>query len=247
MTEVSLATSATVGSISAFAGDAAYQGASIAMRDQTGFSINEMAINGAFGFAVGGGVNVVSKVVAPFASRLFYPLWQFGEPSNGALGEYIRATDTIVIRSDLVGNDLNETVAHEAMHSALYYPNSSPGSYQSWMNNLSVYLHDNSQLYKFSEETLAESWATGNPVKSALWVFDTPSYAVTLSGVGSQFVLSGSIYMGLAYGANQIGYSLSTSGWIPPYNPFSSSPDAPPADGSQDPTSPPNVDPAPSF
>jgi hypothetical protein len=125
--------------------------------------------------------------------------WTYGALPPGSLGETDKFGN-IIIQNGLSGQTLIETVRHEAVHRWL-----SPGSgrLQGLRATLGEGAYNRSQLLRYLEEAMAETYATGS-LRQGLSFPVTNGY-VTVRGV----VIEGSAYLvivgGSSYGAYKLG------------------------------------------
>jgi len=125
--------------------------------------------------------------------------WQYGE-TYGALG----TTDkfgNITIRPGLVGKELEETIRHEAVHSFL-----SPragGVVQSLRADIRMLGYRNSHLLRYSEEALAETFATGSLRQGLSFPLQGP-YQLSVGRIAAE----GGGYMIIVGGSGYAAYKL---------------------------------------
>ena len=124
--------------------------------------------------------------------------WNYGN-TGGAMG----TTDkfgNVVIDSNLVGEQLLQTVRHEGVHSFL---SPSPGVIGNIRADIGIAAYQRSHLVQFLEEGAAETWATGS-LRQGLSFPLRNGYVsggrVFIEGVGYVTIVGGS-----AYGAYQWG------------------------------------------
>jgi hypothetical protein len=108
--------------------------------------------------------------------------WKYGKLPANTMGECDRLGN-IVIQNGLKGRDLIETVRHEAVHRWLL---PGPGALQSLRTRLTSWAYRNSQLLKFMEEALAETYATGNLFHGLAFPFSGSKPYVSLWGVAKE-------------------------------------------------------------
>lgn len=94
------------------------------------------------------------------ALRLLRDRWRYADLPPIVLGETLD-DGTILIRRDLEGKDLEETLRHEAVHSWLRLP---------FVRVVVVRLYRASDLWRYAEEVAAETYATGD----LLWSVSFP-------------------------------------------------------------------------
>ncbi|MFN8818076.1 MAG: RHS repeat-associated core domain-containing protein, partial [bacterium] len=124
--------------------------------------------------------------------------WAYGKVDEGALG----VTDkfgNVTIRSDLAGRELLETVRHERIHSLL---SPAEGGIVADVRATAAGLaYKHSALVRFTEETIAETYATGSLFRGVTHSL-SGGYGISLWGVA----IEGTGYIGTLYGAGQVGY-----------------------------------------
>jgi hypothetical protein len=90
------------------------------------------------------------------AARLVRDGWRYADLPPIVLGETLD-DGTVLIRRGLTGRDLEQTLRHEAIHSWLRLP---------VVRIAVVRLYRTSQLWRYAEEMLAETYATGDVLRS---------------------------------------------------------------------------------
>jgi hypothetical protein len=110
--------------------------------------------------------------------------WQFGRLPEGVLGVTDPLSGKITIRRGLTGRVLDETVRHERVHSALI-PGNEALAGAKWS------LYQNSHLARYSEEVLAEAYATHDLLDALRFPFQAdyklskPRLAAEAAAVGA--------------------------------------------------------------
>jgi len=154
----------------------------------------------------GGFAGAFSRVARGFRS-LFVPaareaeLFQFGRLPEGVLG----ATDAlgnITIQNGLTGKVFQETLDHEFVHRVL---SPADGLFAETRAQLRMAGYQNSELLRFTEEAIAETYATGSLSKGIRHPLEN-GYGITIGGLAAESTALGGI---TADGA-QFGVALTT-------------------------------------
>jgi RHS repeat-associated protein len=130
---------------------------------------------------------------SPGRARLPTAPWKYGPVGPQALGE-TNAIGEITIKPGLTGQVLTETVRHETVHHWLS-PLNGPLSRRLLRGNFGMWAYENSNLVRFVEEGLAESYGTLNPIKGFGFAYRHYNINPLL------LALEGGIYSGVAVGA----------------------------------------------
>lgn len=144
-----------------------------------------------------------SRMARGFRS-LFVPaareaeLFQFGRLPDGVLG----ATDAlgnITIQNGLTGKVFQETLDHEFVHRIL---SPADGSFADLRAQIRMAGYQNSELLRFTEEAIAETYATGNLSQGILHPLEN-GYDITVKGLATEAsVLGGVAANGAVFGAS---------------------------------------------
>lgn len=114
--------------------------------------------------------------------------WQYGNLPKGVMG----TTDkfgNITIQNGLKGQELFSTVRHEGVHQFL-----SPrqgGLFSNLRADFGIWSYNNSNLVRFSEEAIAETYASGSLLKGIMHSFN-PGYGISYTNLFSE----ASLYFG---------------------------------------------------
>jgi RHS repeat-associated protein len=129
------------------------------------------------------------------------PPFKFG-PTNGAMGFTNPRTGQITIDSALQPGtkDFTETLFHEQAHSFLV---PTRGLLATFRQNRSIWFRRNSHLLKYTEEALAETYGTLNPIRGLAFPF---THGYNINPV--RLVLEGGLYGGGLYGSFRLGQDL---------------------------------------
>jgi hypothetical protein len=100
----------------------------------------------------------------------------------------------ITVNQGLSPQDLAETLRHETVHAALTPPTQA-------LQNLRAQAYSNSHLYRYGEEAIAESYATGNVLHGLK--FPLTNNYVTPGRLGLEAAGAGAVVGGAAFGVHE--------------------------------------------
>lgn len=153
-----------------------------------------LGLFGSLGAALSRAARGFSRISIPRPWK--HKVWRFGELPYGVLG----STDpvgNIIIQNGLKGNELTSVLNHELVH-RFFSP--AANLFQKIRAQVGASGYANSQFLRFTEEAIAETYATGSLTKGAAHPIIN-GYDITAAGLLAESgVVSGTVVKGAAFG-----------------------------------------------
>jgi hypothetical protein len=156
-----------------------------------------IGLAGSFGTAFAKVASGFSKVRVP--AGWVSKVWRFGELPPGVLG----STDpvgNIIIQNGLKGKDFQRVLDHESVH-RFFSP--AKNIFQKIRAQIGASGYNNSQLLRFSEEAIAETYASGSLKEGVLHPL-VNGYGITVKGLATE----SSVLGGVLEKSNELGEKI---------------------------------------